>query len=109
MRALIIPVLVLFLQSQFAAAQTVATFGAQTCQNWLVEPTPGGLGRYWIMGGWSGLNLGMMLRHDRTDIGHTLTSEGIMGLVQGVCRQQPSMLLSEATARAWAHAKATNQ
>ena len=109
MRTLVVLALTFVLQSQLAAAQTVAVFGAQTCQNWLAEPASGGLGMSWVMGGWSGLNLGSMLRHDKADTGHTLTAQDVMGLVQGVCRQQPSMPLSEATGQAWARAKAADR
>ena len=94
---------------QAARAQTIAVFGVQTCQAWLAEPETGGLGRYWVLGGWSGLNLGSLLRHDRTDTGRTLMAADVLAAVRGICAGQPAMSLSEATTRAWARAKAGGQ
>ena len=108
-RILTVAALVLGLPIPLAAAQTIALFGAQTCQNWLAEPASGGLGRYWVLGGWSGLNLGGVLRHDKADTGHTLTAQDVLSSVQALCQQQPSMPLSEATTRAWARANVNGQ
>ena len=109
MRALNVAVLILVLLSPPAAAQTVAVFGAQVCQDWLAEPAVGGLGGYWILGSWSGLNLGSLLRHDSADIGRTLTGQDVLASVRAMCQQQPSLPLSQATVRAWASAKARGQ
>ncbi len=109
MRALLVLALTLPMPSQPARAQTIAVFGAQTCQNWLAEPGAGGLGRYWVMGAWSGLNLGSVLRHDSADTGHSLSADDMIGLVQNACQQQPAMPLSQATAQAWTRARATGQ
>ncbi len=108
-RVLTVAALILGLQTSLAAAQTIALFGAQTCQNWLAEPEAGGLGKYWILGSWSGLNLGGVLRHSKADTGHTLTAQDVLSSVQAMCQQQPSMLLSEAATRAWARANVNGQ
>lgn len=106
---LTIVTLILILQTQTAMAQTVALFGAQTCQNWLSEPAPDELGKYWILGSWSGLNLGDVLRRNRADTGHTLTAQDVLVSVERMCHQKLSMLLGEATARAWTEAKMSGQ
>jgi hypothetical protein len=92
-----------------AAAQDVAVFGAQLCRTYLSDPDPAHIGISWVMGFWSGLNGGSLLRRDKTDTGHTLQAADVNALVIAVCRQKPDMLLSLAATTAWLQAKADHR
>lgn len=53
--------------------------------------------RQWILGFWSGINVGSGIQGGAFDTGHSLTSDGIIGEIKLYCKQHPSTELTRAT------------
>lgn len=53
--------------------------------------------RQWIVGFWSGMNVGAMINGGRVDVGEDITPDGLLGEVKLYCQQHPSTDIPRAT------------
>lgn len=74
-----------------AATVSVIGVGGDSCASWLSTKLSESMGRNWLGGYWTGLNVA-----NGVDVGHATDPEGIFGAVAVVCKAEPDLTLSEA-------------
>lgn len=83
-----------------ARADTARVFGIgnSSCATWLSSKQFENEGSVWVMGAWSGLNIGGPKR----DIGRSTDGRGLVAAVKAECRRDLSVNLSQAVSTVFA-------
>lgn len=71
--------------------------GSQSCATWLAGDAQKAQGSEWALGFWTGLNLAFGKK-----VGSHTDAPGVLGEIEKVCRDSPSLVLIEAARRAYA-------
>ena len=89
--------LVLLTAQSKADTTNLLTFGIgqSSCAKWLSTPALEIEGNDWILGFWTGVNVGTFFAGGgRGNIGHSTDAFGIIGEVKKLCLNSPSQLVS---------------
>ena len=74
--------------------------GNYSCTTWLTQNFEAG--KAWIWGYWTGRNIeGVFLGGGPVVVGHTTDQNGIIGEVQLVCQNEPSLTLTSAVSKVY--------
>jgi hypothetical protein len=73
--------------------------GNYSCTTWLTQDFEAG--KVWIWGYWTGRNIGAAVNGVGGVVGHTTDQNGIIGEVQLVCQNEPSLTLTGAVSKVY--------
>ena len=98
MKAFVIAICLIGANSALAEPALVLGMGTGSCERWLSSPLNRTEGGVWALGYWSARNRQNAENHT---VGDGVDTEGILGEVRKVCRDNPSMNLYSAVGIAY--------